>query len=553
MTTRFAFYGRVSTEDQQDPTSSKQWQVSRAQGLIDPHGGVIRAEYFDIGQSRSLPWKRRPEATALLEALKNPARGFDAIVIGEPARAFSGNQFALTFPVFTHYGVELWVPEVGGRVDPGSDAHDLVMNLYGGMSKGERNRIKVRVRSAMSAQAQHEGRFLGGRPPYGYRLADAGSHPNPGKAAMGARLHRLEVDPTAAPIVARIFADYLGGSGLYAVAEGLTRDGIPSPSAHDPERNRHRDGRAWSKSAVRAILTNPRYTGRQVWNRAPRVEELLDVEDVGAGHQTKQVWNDPSAWVWSAKPAHEALVSSEDFAAVQTQLSAGAHRPVARKGHRTNRTYVLAGRVRCTLCDRRMQGHWNHDSAHYRCRYAAEYALANKVDHPKTVYLREDAVVPKLDAWLAELFDPANLDATCEALAMAGDVDEAAEARMEAARRKVADCDSRLAKYRAALDAGADATIVAGWMAEVQGERLRAEIDLGEAVPGEQMTKEQVRTLVLALHDIASVLATADPKLKAEVYAELGVSVSYDHVQRIVRAEARPTNRCANGRVGEGT
>ena len=28
--TKFAFYGRVSTEDQQDPASSKQWQLARA-------------------------------------------------------------------------------------------------------------------------------------------------------------------------------------------------------------------------------------------------------------------------------------------------------------------------------------------------------------------------------------------------------------------------------------------------------------------------------------------------------------------------------------------
>jgi len=96
---------------------------------------------------------------------------------------------------------------------------------------------------------------------------------------------------------------------------------------------------------------------------------------------------------------------------------------------------------------------------------SAEYALANKVDHPKTVYLREDAVVPRLDAWLAQLFDAANLDATCDALAMADGVDEVAQARMEAARRKLADWDCRLAKYRTALDAGADPTIVAGWIA----------------------------------------------------------------------------------------
>src|SRR6185436_9839040 len=136
--------------------------------------------------------------------------------IGEPQRAFYGSQFGMTFPVFVHYGVGLWVPEVGGKVDPGSDAHDLVMSLYGGMSKGERNRIKVRVRSAMADQAAREGRFLGGRPPYGYSLGDAGPHPNPSKAADGKRLRRLEVDAVAAPFVRRIFAEYLGGAGLYA-------------------------------------------------------------------------------------------------------------------------------------------------------------------------------------------------------------------------------------------------------------------------------------------------------------------------------------------------
>ncbi len=52
---RFAFYGRVSTEDQQDPASSKQWQLHRSKQLIEPAGGVVVTEFFDIGQSRSLP------------------------------------------------------------------------------------------------------------------------------------------------------------------------------------------------------------------------------------------------------------------------------------------------------------------------------------------------------------------------------------------------------------------------------------------------------------------------------------------------------------------
>lgn len=55
---RFAFYGRVSTEDQQDPKASRNWQITRARQLIDPAGGEIVVEFFDVGQSRSLPWSR---------------------------------------------------------------------------------------------------------------------------------------------------------------------------------------------------------------------------------------------------------------------------------------------------------------------------------------------------------------------------------------------------------------------------------------------------------------------------------------------------------------
>jgi site-specific DNA recombinase len=315
---RFAFYGRVSTEDNQDPDSSRAWQLSRARTLTEQHGPIAEV-FFDIGQPRSIPWKRRPEASRLLSSIKNKP-DFDAIVIGEPQRAFYGNQYGLTYPVLVHYGIQLWVPEVGGALDPESEAHDLIMSLFGGMSKGERTRIRIRVRTAMAAQAQLEGRYLGGRPPYGYRLADAGPHPNPAKAADGRRLHVLEPDPMAAPVVQRIFSAYRDGLGIFAIAEQLTAERILSPSARDPSRNRHRDGRAWSKGAISVIMRNPRYTGRQVWNRQRKDEVLIDVEDVALGHETHMRWNDQSSWVWSTDVVHPALISMEDFEQVQEML-----------------------------------------------------------------------------------------------------------------------------------------------------------------------------------------------------------------------------------------
>jgi site-specific DNA recombinase len=548
---RFAFYGRVSTEDQQDPTSSKQWQMARAEAIL-PAGGQVVAEYFDIGQSRSLPWKRRPESLSLLDALKRPDRGFGAVVIGEPARAFYGSQFALTFPVFTHHDVELWVPEVGGRVDPGSDAHDLVMSLYGGMSKGERNRIKIRVRSAMEAQAKHEGRFLGGRPPYGYALGDAGAHPNPSKAAHGQRLRRLERDPISAPIVVRIFEEYVAGAGVGAIAEGLNRNRIPSPSGHDPARNRHRAGAngAWAKSAVRAILTNPRYTGRQVWNRARRDETLLDVDDVAAGYESRMRANDRSEWVWSAEQTHEPLVSPELFEAAGLQRRLGDQRNAPSRPRR-KRTYCLSSLVFCGVCGRRMSGSWNHDQAHYRCGFPNEYAGATG-KHPRWVYLKEAVVTTALDGWLESVFDPEHLDATIAAMAAAQAPDDAAAARLEAARRKVIDCDSRLAKYRAILDGGNPPDVVLSWIREVEAERLAAERELAGTTETAPLTDDEVRALVLLVKKGLIGLAKASPAQKAAMYATMGLRLTYHPEDDTLDIEARP-DACTRVRVGGGT
>ncbi|XVQ07380.1 recombinase family protein [Spirillospora sp. CA-255316] len=293
--TKLAFWGRVSTQDRQDPEASRAWQYARADQLVTPHGGEIVAEYFDIDKSRSIPPARRPRASLLLFELANPDRGWDAVVVGEPQRAFYGNQFGNTFPIFEHYGVPLWVPEVNGPIDPANEAHDMIMSTFGSISKGERSRIKTRVRATMAAMAETSNRHIGGRPPYGYRLADAGPHPNPAKAADGKRLHVLEIDPYAAEVVQRIFDEFLAGNGIFAIAEGLTADGILSPSAYDRVRNRHRCGLAWAKGAVRVILTNPRYTGRQVWNKQRKREVLIDVHDVALGHLCCPRWTAGSA------------------------------------------------------------------------------------------------------------------------------------------------------------------------------------------------------------------------------------------------------------------
>src|SRR5438874_194131 len=101
---RLAFYGRTSTVYFQDRASSLAWQREVAECVVAGRG-VIVAEFFDAGFSRRLPWADRPEAAALLAALADPGRGFDAIVVGEYERAFFGTQLQHLLPLFQQHRV----------------------------------------------------------------------------------------------------------------------------------------------------------------------------------------------------------------------------------------------------------------------------------------------------------------------------------------------------------------------------------------------------------------------------------------------------------------
>jgi hypothetical protein len=67
----------------QDPVTSRTRQYAQAEALVAGHGRIA-AELFDIGQSRTTAWARRPQAAALVAWLADP--GSDAAVMPVAAR-----------------------------------------------------------------------------------------------------------------------------------------------------------------------------------------------------------------------------------------------------------------------------------------------------------------------------------------------------------------------------------------------------------------------------------------------------------------------------------
>ena len=67
-----------------------------------------------------------------------------------------------------------------------------------------------------------------------------------------------------------------------------------------------------------------------------------------------------------------------------------------------------------------------------------------------------------------------------------------------------------------------------------------------------RMSREDIHALVDTLGGLLNVLRHADPADKAEVYRELGVRLTYDHAERTVLAETRPTSSVCVVFVSEG-
>jgi site-specific DNA recombinase len=151
----------------------------------------------------------------------------------------------------------------------------------------------------------------------------------------------------------------------------------------------------WTVHTIASILANPRYTGRQVWNRQS-TDPTTRPGRVGR-RRAVQHWNPSHEWVISKMIAHPSLVTERDFVAIQAVRAA---RPT-QNGH--TRHYPLAGLIRCGVCGRRMDAHWVHNRAGYRCRHGRTTGHPRQPNQVKNVYLREDHILAALPTRLAQL------------------------------------------------------------------------------------------------------------------------------------------------------
>lgn len=198
--------------------------------------------------------------------------------------------------------------------------------------------ISQKIRSSVKIR-QEKGYYFGSKAPYGY-VKDENDH------------HQLIVDEAVRPIVKEVFARYLSGESMLAIAKDLNERKVLTPGKHI---GLQRGTGIWTGQIVRYLLTQRVYTGAIVGGKTR-------VYEVGSDHRQ---WMDSEDWIIRGN-MHEAIISQEDFAEVQNRLSSNAKHISRERKH----FHILQDKVYCGKCHHKMSYTvYSGKSDGYYCSY----------------------------------------------------------------------------------------------------------------------------------------------------------------------------------------
>ncbi len=145
---------------------------------------------------------------------------------------------------FVEQGIEVW-STVEGQQKFENDADELINILRFWQASGESKKTSIRTKTRLS-QIVQEGKFRGGKCPYGYKLVKNGR-----KNRRNDEVYDIEVDEIEAEVVRLIFRKYVNeGYGTQRLAKYLTEQGIST-----------REGKSFTNTTLNHMLKNIIYTG----------------------------------------------------------------------------------------------------------------------------------------------------------------------------------------------------------------------------------------------------------------------------------------------------
>jgi site-specific DNA recombinase len=413
--TRFAVYARYSSDLQKLTSIADQVRLCRER--ITAQGGTCIA-VFEDAEISGFSIRNRPGLQSLLAAAAE--RRFDAVMaegLDRIARNLGETDYVFERLAFHKVAIHTLTEGAVSKLHVG---------FKGTMNALFLSDLAFKVKRGQRGRA--EAGFASGGRSFGYALVrelDARGELVRGKRA---------IDPEQAAVVLRIFREYVAGRTTRQIATHLNRDGIKAPK-----------GGGWNfrfiagdRQRLNGILCNPLYDGRLVYNR------LTFTKNPDTGRKVARV-NKPQEWVEVAVP-HLRIVPPELWAEAQAIRKAREGRFYEHKRPRR----VLSGLVFCGVCGGGFTiagRHWYGCSSRRTkgtCSNRA-HVHADILDARVLDGLREKLMTPEAFKLFADEFRTALKQRR-----------EAAVARAAAEARELKDIETRIGRYLAAIEAGAD-------------------------------------------------------------------------------------------------
>jgi site-specific DNA recombinase len=466
--TIMGFYARVSSDEQREQQTVKnQLEYARSRAALE---NWTLQEFVDEGVSGTIPLERRPAGAKLLAAAR--AGTFEVVATMKIDR-LGRTQRVVLAAIDSLKAADVRYRSLTEPFEVGTPFGDAALGMTSVFAQLERDSIAQRTRDGRRRVAREAGRYLGGTPPYGYRVE--------GK--------QLVIDEDQAAVVREIYRLYLDeGLGVDAIAAELNRREIPA-----------KHGGKWNVSVVGRLLRLPRSRG---------IDSFAGVE--------REI---------------PAIVSATDYARVRERAAANYK---WKRAHE-RRGYLFRGMLRCE-CGLILTAH-TYDVTRdgrktqkaYRCSYAHRLSTpAPKVKEDEALealwtdvasfFANPDALVRRI---VASDTRPAEKQAEEELVALATrhrDVDDR-ERRLLDAHLTTAFSPALLEDKAAQLRA--ERTAIEARMRAVRSARNVAAVAV-----------QETKTLRARLLQLKLRVRTADDATKAAVLRELVRGTTVEHVAK---------------------
>lgn len=338
--------------------------------LAKAKGVTISHYYREIVSGDSIA--ARPEMLTLLDDIESGRwAGVFVVEVERLARGDTRDQ-GLLLQTFKYNSVKIITP--AKTYDPNNEFDEEYFEFGLFMSRREYMSIKRRLINGKIASSK-EGKFAGGRVPYGYEKYKL----------SGEKGFSLRIIPDQATVVNLIYEMYLNGTyetgnrpaGASVIALALNDMHIKPISAEK-----------WSPGVIRNILTNCVYVGQIRWGRRKTVKVIKNGV-VTNSHPTQSNY-------MISDGMHDPIISQETWDNAQKTFNRRTRRPGWMDNELKN---PFAGILQCGICHKTMirrPGKKNEKSDWFICATHECKTCGSKFD------VVENEIILSLEEWLSK-------------------------------------------------------------------------------------------------------------------------------------------------------